>query len=499
MTKKKTEKKDSYLGDKFLKDLTESISKFSVEAKRNNGSNYFFSGSINLQYAIERYLFNKLCNDNKTFSIFVKSKSSKRSIHIFCFYTYEKIVYQNLITHNKNKLYIWNFSLIGRVANGFRIIFSVLRELSIFRKKQFSKKKIFFFIESVKFLELLNGLHLRNKSDSIFISSNKAVSASLNTKHISNYCINNFPLRLDIACLNTKLLFDFKDVYLVFEKYRLFFESQKKIFLSICAEGNSVENSLVSACAASLNMPSLCIQNGWAYYPHTGFRNLQFTLFLTWGELFSKYLELYNKAQKFSTIGNLTIDFNSNSFRNNQKKRTFVFFLQAPCIFISDQNYKHFISLIILTARTLPEWKLIVREHPSYPLSDIYKAELSIFPNIEFMAPKNFRLNEVMQKASIAVAYYSSALFEAYCFNVIPVAYTSDIVENFPADFFGEKSIIEVADFDSWKNILMKLKNDINFLAKQVKVKKNTVFPGLKSYPLDKANLIINKLKLNLK
>ena len=115
------------------------------------------------------------------------------------------------------------------------------------------------------------------------------------------------------------------------------------------------------------------------------------------------------------------------------------------------------------------------------------------------MAPKNFKLNEVMQKSSIAIAYYSSALFEAYCFNVIPVAYTSDIVENFPADFFGKKSIIEVPDFDSWKNILLKLKIDMNFLAKQVKIKNNTVFPGLKSYPLDKANLLLNKLKLNLK
>lgn len=161
---------------------------------------------------------------------------------------------------------------------------------------------------------------------------------------------------------------------------------------------------------------TICIQQGWAPVIHTGLRNMHYDLFLTWGDKFSSIFSKYNPEQKFFPSGAHKL------YCNSEKKEKYAisFFDQGVGSIIPVKLAHDFLNFAIFVAEKYPQEHIIIREHPSAPIIDSIKERMLKYENITFMNPGKFDLPEVLSISKIAIAAYSSTIYEAMLYDTIP-------------------------------------------------------------------------------
>jgi hypothetical protein len=190
----------------------------------------------------------------------------------------------------------------------------------------------------------------------------------------------------------------------------------------LVVEGNAPLDVITAEASRLLDIPCYCIQQGWSPYVHSGFRNMEFTEMLVWGEHFARLLQPFNPNQKFLVTG-------SHAIRSRARAdslpllgvETISFFLQAPCAQLSVEAFEAFVALIAEVASSHPRVRLIVREHPGYPVPKITRDNFLIFPNIQFSTPALERLADVIDQSDMVVSIFSTVLVEAVAMNVVPL------------------------------------------------------------------------------
>ena len=166
----------------------------------------------------------------------------------------------------------------------------------------------------------------------------------------------------------------------------------------VVIEGNAPANELINQAGKMLSIPVVCIQQGWATFIHTGFRNMSYTKFLIWGAGFAKLLEPLNPDQKFVPVGNYIIEqeFSQDlSIRLNGKKGV-TFFLQAPGSVTTKESWDLFLALIQWTAGSFSQWPVLLREHPSYALPSDERDLLLKYSNVYLVPSQEFSLSAVL-------------------------------------------------------------------------------------------------------
>lgn len=239
----------------------------------------------------------------------------------------------------------------------------------------------------------------------------------------------------------------------------------KKIIL---IEGNKPEDSLVIEICNKLKIPAYIIQHGWSFTPHLGFRDLGDATFLSWGKKFSSELQPFNQNTKFEEVGHpLLLEENSIEMRN---ENCISIFLQAPINIIGTDTFNEVISLGIELAEN--NWKVLFREHPSWPLEKSIKARILESSNTEFIDPYMVSLDQQLQRSSYGLTIYSSVGYECLVKGVIPVFLpfnmeidlkpnleTSGLALVFNSkktclDYFSSKNERRVEDLTAFKNYL---------------------------------------------
>ena len=185
----------------------------------------------------------------------------------------------------------------------------------------------------------------------------------------------------------------------------------------ICLEGCHMQEQLLAIVAHDFQISSICIQQGWPSFVHTGFKRLPFRYFFTWGERFSRLWEIYNPQPGFLPLGYMYEVTNPDL----RKKKCVTFFLQSPH-FLCDLNYyNEILDLIFDSADIHPNIEFLVREHPEYRMEKRIFKRLEAYPNVLMVS--DWELNEVYKQTLISVSHFSSTLMEGIAHCCIPLVY----------------------------------------------------------------------------
>lgn len=268
---------------------------------------------------------------------------------------------------------------------------------------------------------------------------------------------------------------------------------EKKPNKIIVIEGNSHLDLLTLEASKVLGIPCYCLQQGWSPIVHTGFRNMSFTAMFVWGRYFAEVLQPHNPSQLFQVTGNHLLDNHNYLVKKNNNTGAISFFLQSPSILISISAYEDFLKLILSVANSLPNQRIIIRDHPSYFIRPNYRAQFSKCSNIYFSNPVSEELVEVLNESIIAVSIFSTVLVESIASGVVPVVCNFGSIKKYEPDLTFDGLGIEANNVeDGLMKIVELVSNpfDIqNILSKQIVNKEYYFYEG------ESAKLISNYLK----
>lgn len=183
----------------------------------------------------------------------------------------------------------------------------------------------------------------------------------------------------------------------------------------ILLEGCHYQQQTLAVIARRLQIPSVCIQQGWPSLMHTCYRDMQFDRYLTWGEEFSRWWKMYNPAPVFEAAGYL-----SDVLPARPGQRV-TFFLPSP-FFAGDPAYlAAFVDLAAELACLFPDRIVAVREHPDYKLQVRLQSRFSSCPNVFLVTEEP--LASVFAATEVVVSHFSSSLLEGMAHGCIPFVF----------------------------------------------------------------------------
>lgn len=212
---------------------------------------------------------------------------------------------------------------------------------------------------------------------------------------------------------------------------------------ALVVEGNAPMDVITAEASRLLGIPCFCVQQGWSPYVHSGFRNMSYTEMFVWGRRFVELLRPYNAEQVFRVTGSHALKTaGASSVRDSVN--TLSFFLQAPCALLGFQAFEDFVDLIFSVAQAHPRVRVIVREHPGYPLPDESRQKLQGCPNVYFSIPAVEPLAEVIVASDLVISVFSTVLLEAMAMNVVPLICSIGAMRRYEPAIAAAGAAIEV-------------------------------------------------------
>lgn len=202
----------------------------------------------------------------------------------------------------------------------------------------------------------------------------------------------------------------------------------------ICLEGCHAEEQAWAVIARDYGIPAVGIQQGWPSMIRTGFRQLPFADYFTWGDRFNACWQRYNPRPRFASLGYM---YEVEDAVSTAGREAVSFFLQGP-LFLSDGNYlQELIGLLEEAAAACPEQLFWVREHPEFPLPETERSRIKALSNIAFVS--DLPLKQVMRRSRIVVSHFSSSLMECLVHGALPLAYDPTSGSRYYPDLEAEK------------------------------------------------------------
>ena len=238
------------------------------------------------------------------------------------------------------------------------------------------------------------------------------------------------------------------DVYYLARRIEGVLTKHKPKLLLYC-EGDAWYHDIVSRLGIKHSIPSVCIQWGGFPYetPRIGFRNLACNTFLTWGDYFSAQLKPYNPHTTFIATGHPGVKLHN---RLSVNKRMVFLLNTDPNGQVIGLDYYHdlFWRFMLWVAEYAKDWTLIVRAHPSIPLSQEEVGKLSVLKNVEIHDPVLNTLDDSLNECDLAVTVSSSAVIEAVSYCAIPFILNPSPWK-FQPNFSVKNAGVECNDYDS--------------------------------------------------
>lgn len=218
----------------------------------------------------------------------------------------------------------------------------------------------------------------------------------------------------------------------------------------VLVEGNAPQDAILHQACVQLSIPMVCVQQGWSPIVHNGFRNMSYTKMLVWGDGFRDMLQPFNPAQTFVVTGNHLVESNEPSDLPGQSsRRAICFFMQGVSQLISREHREEFLRLATRIGAEFPDIPVLVREHPSYPLSVDEQADLARFPSIRLMPSREYSMAEILGASRLSVSIYSSTILESIAGGVLPLIFNMTSLPTYYPDVQAAGAGIEVKTLDA--------------------------------------------------
>jgi hypothetical protein len=200
---------------------------------------------------------------------------------------------------------------------------------------------------------------------------------------------------------------------------------------AVVIEGNSPYDEVTSQACRALGIPCLCLQHGWSPIVHSGFRRMTFDRMAVWGEGFAEILGSFNPGQRFEVTGNPVLGTATGPAADASAVS---FFLQPLSPLIGEEHQRLMHELILRSSDAFAKRRILVREHPGWPLSPERRRRLAERPNIELTPASSHSLAEVIRASRVTVSMYSTSLLESAALGVPPVVFNPTSLPRFAPD-----------------------------------------------------------------
>ncbi len=435
-----------HLGLDFTRDLCTAIENYTASTVGLDPFAYVHDG-MNLRYAVERHLYIKCVNSAGLFNRYLMSRDvesnvmSPNSLDPLETDIAHFLFRKNLLRGYPRKRTVrW---LLGTARSVVKMLFLQLSADTKSRPVD-ANIDILFNVVNLKFARYLAPVaqKLNPGSFAYLITMDTALGEQL---ELGGYPIVEFPTRPS-AFGNVRYsypLSHFRPLMHIANATLTALQTlQPKCVVVV--EGNAPSDVITSEAAQLLGIPCYCIQQGWSPFVHNGFRNLHFTEMFVWGPRFAELLRPHNPKQLFRVTGNHAIDPCPTPRTAPHAINSLGFFLQAPCVLLSGSSYDAFLELIVSVARSHPQVKVIVREHPSFPLPSIKRQIFENLPNIRFSMPAKESLAHLIASSDMVISVFSTVLLEALAMGVVPLICSIGAMQKYDPDIAAIGGALEV-------------------------------------------------------
>jgi hypothetical protein len=231
----------------------------------------------------------------------------------------------------------------------------------------------------------------------------------------------------------------------------------------VIPEGNADIYELANQAAKAADVPTLCVQQGWAPTVHLGFRNMSYDRMCVWGQKFADLLAPYNPKQRFVVTGSHVIACGSQG--DIKTRHAIAFFLQNGAHWMSDATWRAMLDFVAWAAATFPDYEIRVRAHPGEPLRPADESRLGNAENLRRMPAGEFPLRDVLLGCRVAIAMTSTTILEAAASGTIPLILDVNGFGPYHPDIVSSGAAIEVKSFGDAREELERLVNDDQYCA----------------------------------
>lgn len=405
------------LGERFILDLCAAIESYTADCTLKDPGAFIFEG-LNLTHAIERDLYVRCSNSDNLMKIYAQRAGlEKEHKRIFELNIFESLIIKYFDPSVEYTIVNQKGDLLLVVRMCARFFYRFIKYF--FYKFRYVRNslsaQIYFVVGGIKFVKYLEFItaNLPASSYSYMVMSDMSFcplaaksGVPCTLPGLKAYLFgavgirSNFLKPFRYLCLEAKLLSSHF--------------SRLKPAVIMVVEGSSPIDSVVAEVGRYQGVPTVCLQHGWSPIIHSGFKNLQFTSFYSWGDGFSRILSIENPGQKFESVGNPAL---SNVIMGADESLIKIscigFFLQVPCALIGNEQFDEFIGLIIRTAERYPGIQVVVREHPNFRMQGAQRGKMLKLPNLRISNPQAEAIEGVLSESDFIVSIFSSVIMEA--------------------------------------------------------------------------------------
>lgn len=472
---------DKDLKFEYIQKLCEAIESFTNNLEINN-PNAFKHHGANLKYAVERDLY-FYCVDNKDLYDFFRQWVRGKLPEVIelatelerdlAFYMSDYLEPKRLRVRqsksSQQNLY-WRFNnLINRVLARIRRTI----EVSVFKIQLLSQAQnvdVLIYLNHPRFINFLKPILKQLPfSYQYLIVQNpefklRIVGERLRFSNIEKFYNLFSEWFSGIYILSSDYANRFQEMTDLYDKvYKKLKQIKPKVMIVI--EGNNASDEIINQAAKQLSIPVICMEQGWSPIFHNGFRNMNYSKMLVWGEGFAELLEPYNPQQKFVVTGSHTINSETRTGKLSQilETKAVSFFLQTPHRMISQESWDSFLELTKWSAREFPEVQMLVREHPRYPIPQKEQKHLLSFPNVKLVPSTEFFLADVLDASFLTVSIYSSTILESIAAGIPPLIYNTTSMPNFCPDINAAGAGVEVKTLEEAQKAMRQFLTDEHY------------------------------------
>lgn len=299
------------------------------------------------------------------------------------------------------------------------------------------KGKMVYYAYNVRFVEIALPI-LSNLGQEVIVLSYEDIPESLT--YPDNILIVEFPVVKIRDYANDFMESKFPILYYLFNSLEFLLGILEPKSILIIEGANVVEYNMLAVIGKKHNIPTICIQHGWPGLLYSGFKEMHFDYFLSWGNRFTKLLKPFNPQPKFIPTGYPYVV----SCPKEKNKKAIAFFFQGPYFVSTLSIIEQMLDFAIFCASSFPSLTILIREHPSHKLNPVGLKKMASFSNIQFVPSEKEPLKNVFSKSLISVSVFSSTLVESLAYCSVPFIFNLTSMPHYLPDLQKEGLGIEV-------------------------------------------------------
>ena len=418
-----------HLNYKYLEFIDVLISEYITHVDRKLPE-AFTIGDYNFEVPIKKFLFVRLAVDNFLKELFTaNAHANTEMVHSF-------FLNWLLLKYGKApKEIIANTNVYNQYLNHYKILLEPY------------KNKIVYYALHERFLKFMLPILSKLGKEIVVLCENKISDDLGYSDNISLIEFSHLPLSQNKGDFSQH---NFPWVFHMFNTLHLFIELLQPLAILVI-EGNHPQFESLALIGKQKSIPVICLQQGWPSILHTGFKDMQYSHFLCWGPRFGELFKPMNPLPHFMVTGY--------PFKTAAKngKVSIAFFLQAPILLSSPDVHNSILEFALFCAGQFPDRKILIREHPEYPLSNHFVQQAANYDNIQLTPQNTHTLFEVFEKSLISVSIFSSTIIESLAHGTIPFIFNPGLMPNYNPNLQAEGLGVEVKSLEDAKSQMIKL------------------------------------------